>query len=75
MAKKRYGPEEIISKLREADILIGQGKSPLVSLTLLRYKNLTSGGPYEQQALHRRVQRSFLRKAGIFSAKTGGLNR
>ena len=25
MAKKRYRPEEIISKLREADILIGQG--------------------------------------------------
>ena len=27
MAKKRYRPEEIISKLREADILIGQGHS------------------------------------------------
>ena len=25
MAKERYRPEEIISKLREADILIGQG--------------------------------------------------
>ena len=25
MAKNRYRPEEIISKLREADILIGQG--------------------------------------------------
>jgi len=25
MAKKRYRPEEIISKLREADILVGQG--------------------------------------------------
>ena len=25
MAKKRYRPEEIISKLREADIFIGQG--------------------------------------------------
>lgn len=27
MAKKRYRPEEIISKLREADILIGQGRT------------------------------------------------
>ena len=27
MAKKRYRPEEIISKLREADILVGQGHS------------------------------------------------
>jgi len=26
MAKKRYRPEEIIGKLREADILISQGK-------------------------------------------------
>lgn len=26
MAKKRFQPEEIISKLREADILISQGK-------------------------------------------------
>lgn len=27
MAKQRYRPEEIISKLREADILIGQGQT------------------------------------------------
>ena len=27
MSAKRYRPEEIISKLREADILIGQGKT------------------------------------------------
>ena len=26
MSKKRYRPEEIIAKLREADVLIGQGK-------------------------------------------------
>jgi hypothetical protein len=26
MPKKRYRPEEIISKLREADVLISQGK-------------------------------------------------
>ena len=26
MAKKRYLPEEIICKLREADVLISQGK-------------------------------------------------
>jgi len=26
MSKKRYRPEKIIAKLREADILIGQGK-------------------------------------------------
>jgi len=27
MPKKRYRPEDIIAKLREADILISQGKS------------------------------------------------
>jgi putative transposase len=27
MSKKRYRPEEIVSKLRKADILISQGKS------------------------------------------------
>jgi hypothetical protein len=27
MSAKRYRPEEIISKLRKADILIGQGKT------------------------------------------------
>jgi len=26
MPKKRYRPEEIIAKLREADVLISQGK-------------------------------------------------
>ena len=26
MSKKRYGPEEIIAKLREAEVLLGQGK-------------------------------------------------
>ena len=27
MSKKRYRPEDIIAKLREADILISQGKT------------------------------------------------
>lgn len=27
MSGKRYGPEEAINKLREADILLGQGKT------------------------------------------------
>lgn len=27
MARKRYTPEEIIRKLREADVLIGQGQT------------------------------------------------
>ena len=27
MSKKRYRPEEIISKLREVDIFVGQGKT------------------------------------------------
>ena len=29
MAKRKYPPEEIIHKLREADVLLGQGKSIL----------------------------------------------
>ena len=27
MPRKRYSPEEIIDKLREVDVLLGQGKS------------------------------------------------
>ena len=34
MAKKRYRPEEIIGKLREADVLIRQGKKAVSDLTL-----------------------------------------
>ena len=45
MPKKRYRPEEIISKLREADVLISQGKCekrkgglprPLITLSSVR---------------------------------------
>ena len=26
MAKKRYSPEEIVAKLRQVDVLVGQGR-------------------------------------------------
>ena len=31
MSKKRYRPEEIIGKLREADVSIGKGKTLIVN--------------------------------------------
>ena len=41
MAKKRYRPEEIISKLREADILIGQGHSVAQSIKAIGVSEVT----------------------------------
>ena len=35
MPKKRYRPEEIISKLREADVLISQGKKVVEVIKVL----------------------------------------
>jgi len=42
MAKKRYRPEEIIGKLREADVLISQGKR----VRLLSGLPLDEKGPF-----------------------------
>lgn len=28
MAKKRFGPERVVTKLRQIDVLMGEGKSP-----------------------------------------------
>ena len=41
MSKKRYRPEEIVSKLREADILISQGKSVAQAIKALRVSEVT----------------------------------
>ena len=41
MAKKRYRPEEIISKLREADILIDQGHSVAQSIKAIGVSEVT----------------------------------
>jgi putative transposase len=35
MPRKRYRPEDILSKLREADILISQGKTVVETIRLL----------------------------------------
>ena len=32
MSKKRYRPEEIVSKLREVDIFVGQGKTVALAI-------------------------------------------
>jgi len=41
MPKKRYRPEEIISKLREADILISQGKKVVEVIKALGVTDVT----------------------------------
>lgn len=41
MPKKRYRPEDILSKLREADIHISQGKTVAETLRLLGISDVT----------------------------------
>lgn len=41
MSKKRYRPEEIISKLREADILIGQGHPVAQAIKVIGVSDVT----------------------------------
>ena len=41
MSKKRYRPEEIVSKLREADILISQEKSVAQAIKALKVSEVT----------------------------------
>jgi putative transposase len=41
MPKKRYRPEDIITKLREADILISQGKSVAETIKQLGVSDVT----------------------------------
>ena len=41
MSKKRYRPEEIISKLREADVLISQGKKVVEVIKSLGITDVT----------------------------------
>jgi len=41
MSKKRYRPEEIIGKLREADVLISQGKKVVDVIKVLGVTDVT----------------------------------
>jgi len=41
MPKKRYRPEDILSKLREADILISQGKTVAETIRILSISDVT----------------------------------
>ena len=41
MPRKRYRPEDIISKLREADILISQGKTVAETIRILGVSDVT----------------------------------
>jgi len=41
MSKKRYGPEEIVRKLREADVLISQGKPVTLVIKSLGVSEVT----------------------------------
>ena len=41
MSKKRYRPEEVVSKLREADILISQGQTVASAIKALGVSEVT----------------------------------
>jgi len=41
MSKKRYRPEEIISKLREVDIFVGQGKTVAQAIKAIAVSEVT----------------------------------
>lgn len=41
MSQKRYRPEEIVAKLREADVLIGQGKTVAETVKTLGVTDVT----------------------------------
>ena len=41
MPKKRYRPEDVIAKLREADILVSQGKTVAVTIKQLGVSDVT----------------------------------
>lgn len=41
MSQKRYRPEEIVAKLREADVLLGQGKTVMEAAKVLGVTDVT----------------------------------
>lgn len=41
MAEKRYRPEEIVAKLREADVLLGQGRTVVEAAKVLGVTDVT----------------------------------
>ncbi len=41
MSQKRYRPEEIVAKLREADVLLGQGKTVAEAAKVLGVTDVT----------------------------------
>lgn len=41
MSQKRYRPEEIVAKLREADVLIGQGRTVVEAAKVLGVTDVT----------------------------------
>jgi transposase-like protein len=41
MAQKRYRPEEIVAKLREADVLLGQGKTVVEAVKVIGVTDVT----------------------------------
>ena len=41
MSKKRYRPEEIVNKLREADVLIGQGQTVALACKRIGVTSIT----------------------------------
>jgi putative transposase len=43
MSKKRHKPEQIISKLREAEVLLSQGQSVLVAYKRIEASELNYG--------------------------------
>ena len=66
MAAKRHKPEEIVSKLRQVDVLLGQGKSRIDAIrqigvtvfTYYRWRKNYGGMGTDQRACQRRSKTS-----------------
>ncbi len=75
MSKKRYSPEEIVNKLREADVLIGQGQTVaqsckrigVVSFTYYRWRREYGGMKTNQAKRLKELERENSRLKGLLA--------
>ena len=75
MSKKRYSPEEIVNKLREADVLIGQGQTVaqackrigVTSITYYRWRREYGGMKTNQAKRLKELERENSRLKGLLA--------
>ena len=75
MSKKRYRPEEIVNKLREADVLIGQGQTvalackriEVTSITYYRWRREYGGMKTNQAKRLKELERENSRLKGLLA--------